>query len=254
MIVSPIQEPPPLLDEAVVSQHRLRQLRAIDDELGRREIEALNLYEPLPFQREYHACRAPEVCFVKGNQVGASLAGFVEVARAITGKDPHNKYPQRDGTAVCLGMGEKHIGRVIYKYLFRAGAFRIIRDLETNEWRTFRPWPPDQVVCGHLGDGGREAKSKPAPPLIPHRFIDGKISWEKRSENVFRYIKFKTGWELYAENSAGDPGQVQGFQCDLYHIDEDVAMGGWLEEATGRLMARTGKLRWTAVPDRKSVV
>lgn len=181
-----------------------------------------------------------------------SLAGFVEVARAVTGQDPYNKYPKENGCAVCLGYGEKHIGRVIYKYLFQVGAFNIIRDQETNEWRTFRPWSPDREWQGKKGDKGREAEIQPAPPLVPERFIKGKIAFEKKSEFIFSRVEFVNGWVLYALNSAGDPSQAQGFQANLYHIDEDVATSGWHEEAIGRTMTREGLIRWTALPHQKT--
>lgn len=179
-----------------------------------------------------------------------SLAGFVEVARAVTGQDPYGKYPKKDGTAICLGYGEKHIGRVIHRYLFESGAFDIVRDPDTDEWRVYMPWK----------DSALEHLKVPAPPLIPRRFIkrhtreDGSatrksgIVWEKLGDRVFSQVRFTTGWTLYAANSAGDPSQYQGFNVNLYHIDEDLATGGWYEEAVGRTCAVGGLIRWTAMP------
>lgn len=175
-----------------------------------------------------------------------SLVGFVEDARAVTNQDPYKKYP-KEGVLVCLGYGEKHIGRVIHRYLFRPGAFRIIRDRETQEWRTYRPWPREQTVNGKEGDEDRKDDAKPAPPLIPKRFIE-KFSWDKRSEYIFSYVKLTTGWEIIAANTAGEASQAQGFQADLVHIDEDTASPGWYQEMVGRLSIREGLLRWTALP------
>jgi hypothetical protein len=176
-----------------------------------------------------------------------SLSGFAEDARACTRKDPYGKYPDT-GTCVCLGFGEKHIGRVIHKFLFRAGAFSIIRDLVTREWRVFKPWAVDMG-----GDAGREKEAKPAPPLIPPRFIeDGGMVWDSRGDRVFSVCRLTTGWEIMALNSAGDPSQAQGFDVDLYHIDEDTANIGWYEEAVGRTAITKGKIRWTALPHSKN--
>lgn len=175
-----------------------------------------------------------------------SMAGFAEDARAVTAQDPYNKYPKRDGICVCLGFGEKHIGRVIHKFLFRAGSFKIIRDLETKEWRVFKPW---SVEAG--GDAGREDEAKPAPPLIPPRYIDEMV-WESRGDRVFSVCRLTTGWEIYALNSAGDPSQAQGFDVNLYHIDEDTATVGWYEEAIGRTAIPKGLIRWTALPHSKN--
>lgn len=233
------------------SEHERQELLELLTESASRRIESLKLYEPLPFQEAYHSCRAKTCIMQKGNQVGGSLSGFVEVARAVTGQDPYDKYPKRDGTVAILVYGEKHIGRVVHQYLFRAGAFYIIRDEETHEWRVYRPWPKERVFSGRPGDKHRSAEKKPAPPLIPQRYIK-ELAWEKKSEKIFSRVEFTTGWVLYAHNSAGDPSQAQGYQANLYHIDEDVATGGWLDEAIGRTMTREGLIRWTALPHAKT--
>ena len=230
-----------------ISTATAKELRRFLQQVHDERCEALKLYEPLPFQEQFHACNASECVLSKANRVGGSLGGFVEVARAVLNVDPYGKYPKA-GIAVCLGYGEGHIGRVIHKYLFRWGAFKMIRDLDTKLYRTFRPWPKDDIRLGKPGDLERSEEARPAPPLIPKRYLDGNISWKKRSEYIFSYVKFTTGWEMYAFNSAGEPEHAQGFQCDLWHIDEDVAQSGWLLEASARLRDRKGKLRWTAMP------
>ena len=230
-----------------ISSAAIRDIRELLKMVAAERCEALKIYEPLPFQERFHQCRAPEALLAKGNRVGGSLLGFIEIARAVTNQDPYKKYPST-GTAVCLGYGEGHIGRVIHKYLFRWGAFKMIRDKYTKLWRTYRPWPEAEVRLGKYGDLERQDEACPAPPLIPKRYIDGNIAWKKRSEYIFSYVKFTTGWDMHAFNSAGEPEHAQGFQCDLWHIDEDVAQSGWLLEASARLRDRKGKLRWTAMP------
>jgi hypothetical protein len=216
-----------------------------------RQLEALNLYQPLPFQERFHAATAKEVILSKGNQVGGSICGFAEVARAITGQDPHNKYPKSGGIAVCLGYGERHIGNVIHKYLFRWGSFEIIRDEVTGEWRVYRPWPKDVVRLGSPGDLDRRDEARPAPPLVPDRLMKN-ITWKKAGDRVFSMVTMKNRWEVYAYNSQGESEHAQGFQCNLWHIDEDVATDGWVNEAVGRLTRRKGLLRWTAMPHAKT--
>jgi hypothetical protein len=112
----------------------------------------------------------------------------------------------------------------------------------------FKPWAKEQG-----GDEGREKESKPAPPLIPPRYIDeGGMVWDSRGDRVFSVCRLTTGWEILALNSAGDPSQAQGFDVDLYHIDEDTANIGWYEEAVGRTAITKGKIRWTALPHSKN--
>jgi hypothetical protein len=212
--------------------------------------ESLRLYEPLPYQEAFHSCTAQQCLVQKGNRTGASLSLMVELARAVTGNDPYNKYPKKDGKAAILVYGENHVGRVVYNGLFRTGhfkGFRLIKDLQTGMMRAYHPWP--------MADGGdleRADESIPHGPLIPKRYIDGKIAWTKRAERVFSVIRFTTGWELYAANSAGDPGQFQGLSIDFYGIDEDMANYGWYEEAQGRVSDVNGKIRWTALPHAKN--
>lgn len=244
----PDELPDELRNVVDATNYEIAELLRAAKELADRENEALKLYSPLPWQEKYHACSNKEVVAVKANQAGGSLMGFVEVARAVTGQDPHRKYPLRDGVAVCLGYGEKHLGRVVHKYLFRPGAFNIIRDEETRRWRPYRPWPREQVRGGLSGDEHRFIEMKPAMPLIPPRFIEGKMAFTKAGEHVFSEVRLTTGWTIYGLNSAGDPSQAQGFQVDLYDIDEDTATEGWYSEAVGRCAIRRGKIRWHALP------
>lgn len=246
----PKQDKPPsdvsnLLKHAAgkVTDWEKNQYKRLVAEKLRRECETLQLYEPLPFQDEFHRCTAQQALIQKGNRVGGTIALMVEVARCFTGQDPYNKYPKTGCQIVCLGYGEKHIGRVFYSKLFRPGAFRIIKDLVTGKWRVYRPQP-----AAEGGDLERADEALKAPPLIPERFIQGKIAWEKRSDRVFSVVRSTTDSELHAMNSAGDPGQAQGFSVNLYAIDEDLATMGWYEEAVGRVADCDGKIRWSALP------
>lgn len=234
-----------------ITEQAAKQYVATTAELAKRETEALRIYRPLPFQEAFHRSRTKQVVLLKGNQAGGSVAGFVEDARAATGQDPYNKYPKENGVIACVGYGEQHIGRVIHKYLFRSGAFRMIRDRETRMWRVFRPWSPDETFQGLAGDLDRESEARPAPPLIPKRFIK-EIAWSKRADYVFSRVELINGWQIYAANSAGDPSQFQGMQVNLVHIDEDTASAGWLPELVNRTSIPKGLVRWTALPHMKN--
>lgn len=224
-----------------VTEYQKTHIRQLHAEKAKRDSEALRLYEPLPFQDSFHACQAKEALIQAGNQVGKSLCAFVEDARAATGQDPYNKYPKENGTMVCLGMDEGHIGRTIHKYLFRPGAFKVIKDDATNKWRSWKPWLKS--------DWAKRKKAKPAPALIPERFIK-QFAWKKRAQHVFEICELHNGWTIYAMGSKGDPSQ--GFQADLVHIDEDLERSEWYDEMVARLSMRNGKLRWSALPHSKN--
>lgn len=243
----PAVVPPDVRQAMRQNLYQEQRAKEILGELASRRSEALKLYEPSPFQQRFHASRAKEVACIKGNQVGGSLALYAELARALTGQDPHGKYPKENGKAVAIGYGEDHIGRVIFPYLFMPGAFKVIRDLETREWRTYRPWPMAQG-----GDLERADEAKKSPPLVPKRFIKGKIAWEDRGKRIFKRVEFINGWELEGLNSRGDPKNSQGYQIDLACIDEDMAKEGWYDELLARATMRKGYLRWAAMPHDKN--
>lgn len=219
-----------------VTGYEVNQVNKILKELVERKKDGLNLWEPLPFQERYHKSTCKETMIMAGNQVGKSIAAFVEDARAVLGEDPYDKYPKKNGTLVCVGLDVPFIGRNIHRYLFRPGAFSIIRDLETGDYRTFKPWLPE--------DAKRIEDSIPAPPLIPERMIEDTV-WQSRKANIFDTVYLKTGWQIYAFSSNSEP--QSGFQADIVHIDEDIH-DGWYSEMIARLSMRKGKMRISSLP------
>lgn len=218
-----------------MTQFQKDSLKEIQSELRDRRLEALRLYRPNENQEAIHACKASEILVIGGNRSGKSLSTFVEDARCVTGQDPYNKYPKENGILVIVGKDWKHIGLTVVPMLFRAGAFRIIRDEVTNEWRAYNP----------TTDEHRRAETKPAPPLIPPRLIKA-TSWVLKSANYMQYCKLHTGWEIHFFSSEGEP--VQGFSCDRCHIDEDINNENWVPELQARLVDRKGVFTWSAMP------
>jgi hypothetical protein len=189
----------------------------------------------MPKQEEFHSCMASERLVIGGNRSGKSACTFIEDARAATGQDPHGKYPQENGNLVIIGKGWTHIGMVVYPMLFKAGAFRIIRDLKTGMWRAFNP----------NTDEDRRKESKPAPPLIPPRMIK-EMSWVQKNAGYLNKCELTNGWTIYCFSSEGEP--PQGFQADLVHIDEDISNERWVGEMQARLSDRKGRFVWSAMP------
>lgn len=230
--------PPPIIPKAEVagiSSHAINQLKDAQSALAQRRIEALRLYEPMPLQEEFHKCVASERLVIGGNRSGKSACSFVEDARAATGADPHGKYPKEDGNLVIIGKNWQHIGMVVYPMLFKAGAFRMIRDEETQQWRAYRPGT----------DAHRKKESKPAPPLIPPRMIKD-MAWTQKNAGYLNKCELTNGWTIYCFSSEGEP--PQGFQADLVHIDEDINNERWVGEMQARLSDRKGRFVWSAMP------
>jgi hypothetical protein len=230
--------PPPPVPEGPVAgltQHALSQMKDVQAELAERRLEALRLWVPMAKQEEFHACMASERLVIGGNRSGKSACTFIEDARAATGQDPHGKYPKEGGNLVIIGKGWTHIGMVVYPMLFKAGAFRIIKDEVTGKWRAFNP----------STDEARKKESKPAPPLIPPRMIKD-MAWTQKNAGYLNKAELTNGWTIYCFSSEGEP--PQGFQADLVHIDEDVSNERWIGEMQARLSDRKGRFVWSAMP------
>jgi hypothetical protein len=217
------------------------RLAQLAKEQAARRIESLRLYEPQPTQELFHRSRATERVVRGGNRSGKSLCTFVEDARAATGQDPYGKYPDGPLTIWLICFEEGNIGRTAYRLLCKAGAFRMIRDQQTGQWRAFRPWLTE--------DASRERETKPAPPLIPPRMIDS-ISWKDKGRRIFSVIHLKNGSEIHAFSSGGEP--PQGDPADLIHIDEDLKYESFIPEMEARLSDRKGRLIWSVFPHSKN--
>jgi hypothetical protein len=178
---------------------------------------------------------AHEVLVIGGNRSGKSLSTFVEDARAVTGQDPFGKYPKENGILVIIGKDWRHIGMVVYPMLFKEGAFKIIKDEDTDEYRAYDP----------ARDQARKHLAKPAPPLIPKRFVK-KTSWILKSANYISQATLHNGWQIFFFSSEGTP--PQGFQTNRCHFDEDIENESWVSEMQARLLDRKGYLCWSAMP------
>lgn len=236
----PAQPPQPLPSISSLSGFQIDELKSLQSELSERRMESLRLYSPTPKQLEYHHDLASEIVVLGGNRSGKSLCTFVEDAWAATGTHPvEGKYPKEGGTLVIVGANWKHIGLVVVPYLFKAGAFKIIKDLTTGRWRAFDP----------LQDAGRDKEAKPAPPLIPPRLIKS-MSWLLKSAGYLNSCELVNGWTIYCFSSEGDP--PQGFQANRVHIDEDLSNEQWVPEMQARLADRKGRFCWSAMPHSKN--
>lgn len=200
----------------------------------------MRLYRPTPKQWEFHQCLSSETLVIGGNRSGKSLCTFIEDAWAATGTHPvEGKYRKEGGNLVIVGANWKHIGLVVVPYLLKAGAFKIIRDQKTGQFRAFDP----------VLDADRLKEAKPAPPLIPPRMVKS-YSWVLKSAGYLNSCELHNGWTIYCFSSEGDP--PQGFQADRVHLDEDLNNEAWVPEMQARLADRKGRFCWSAMPHSKN--
>jgi hypothetical protein len=235
----PPPEPPKKRIGLTAAEARLLQLCV--RELSRRRVESIKLYRPLDHLASFHEDRTRTRLLIGSNRSGKTNAAAVEVARAVTGQDPSGKYPKENEIWFCFGKDEYHLGSVMYKKLFRADAFKMIRDGTTREWRLFDP----------VLDADRVREAKPAGPLIPPRFIEGKIVWLDKGTQAPKLIRLKNGWELHFFSAQGNIPHGQAI--DGWWIDEEVDRKKLLEEIYARCIDRAGVGFWSCTPQSSTV-
>ncbi len=221
-----------------LTPRQVEHARALIAEAQRRSIEALRLYEPLPSQLAFHLSMARQRISRGSNRSGKTTVTLAELAMAVTGQHyQRDKYPLENGRAIVVAKDLDKIGEVIWRKLGRAGAFQMVRDPVTMQWRAFRP----------ATDSG--LKSKPAQPLIPPRMIkkDG-ISWESKKAGIPKKVIMKNGWEINFYSSKSDPFTIQGTDLDLVLFDEEIVHHDWFPEAITRLIDHNGWFLWSATP------
>lgn len=185
---------------------------------------------------DYHNFIAASIV---NHQSGKTLSATVEVARAVSGRDPHLKYPRTDGRCFACTTRGREVGLVLYRKLCVPGAFRIIRDEVTGMWRAYRPWV--------LEDFERRSETKPAPALIPERVLNPKkIAWHSKREDIPAHAKLENGWEITFFSTEGKA--PTGADIDLAWFDEEVIDPSWYPEVSARLLDRSGKFIWSATP------
>lgn len=204
-----------------------------------RNQEGLRLYEPLPEQDRFHRSRVHTRLYRGGNRSGKTTCCAVEVARAVTGRDPYRKFPNQ-GTVYVVGRDWEHIGEVIYPKLFlseKEDPFFILKDRKTRQWRCYRPWEAD--------DFARREEAKPAGPLVPERYVDG-VSWYRQNEKIPAQVTLTTGWKIVFFTGKGLP--PRGQNAHLVWLDEEIEREEWYSEMVARTAAVNGFILWSATP------
>lgn len=239
--------PPPTEPRPTRSPHDALRLLQIKREQAKRQCEALRLYRPMPLQERFHQSRAAERILRGSNRAGKTLCTFMELAWILTGTHPYLPWRKSGGRAYIVGKDEKQIGEVFYDKLFKSGAFRMIRDLDTKLWRSYDP----------RTDDARFKESKPVPPLIPGRLIKGGykgIAWRLKKNNVWTKFTTTAGWECSAFTAGSKP--PHGMDVDFVLFDEEIPDADWYPEMAARLVDRyedredylSGRFVWSATP------
>ena len=213
--------------------------------------EGLALYRALPEGEAFHACREKFVIVEGSNRSTKTTAGCAELARALTGSDPYDKYIPRGGVALLVGLKEDNIA-MLWRKIAEPGAFKVIPDEHTRLLRAVRPDPNDPTRLDEY-DLAYQEKWLDAPPLLPPRLVnpDKDVAWNDRAKGVPRTVKVpSTGWRLEMRPSGSRPDQ--GDHYNYVQNDEEMERSDWyMEEIRGltglsETPKHTPRLVWTA--------
>lgn len=199
-----------------------RSLRRVDEALAiqrERLQEALKIFIPTEIQQPIADCKHRTLLLSGGNRSSKTTTAAYVIASWLLGKTEHPNLPKApdvadveackkfDGRAYLVGKDATHLGEVMYRKLFRHGAFKVIKDEQTGLMRAYLPWK----------DAHRSKEVKPGPAFIPHRFIESQ-SYRLKKDNVPRMVRLKNGWEVMFFTGEGVP--AQGF-------DVNLCLAGW---------------------------
>tara|TARA_R110000803_G_scaffold205530_4_gene272290 strand:+ start:10698 stop:12449 length:1752 start_codon:yes stop_codon:yes gene_type:complete len=199
--------------------------------------DALHLYVPISDSaRAFHASKVHIRLLSGSNQAGKTTTAEAEFARIWRGIDPYEKRAKNNLRILACGKDGDHIGQVMWRKLWWPGAFDIVPDEITGEWRVVRADPNTAEGIAEV-DLERRDKWMPSPPLVPPQEIKN-IAWDKMNLNIPRLVTLKNGSEAMFHTSKGSPRQ--GIDLDLFHCDEELENKSWITESKARLLKRHG--------------
>ena len=224
---------------------KLRQAKRLLKAIAARKLEGLYLFRPLPHAVPFMESTARWQLGDGSNQAAKTIHFAAKMAAILCGHDPTGKSPAHGGKALMIGLDGDHLANPQWSKMAQEGAFDIIRDEHTRQWRSVRPDPNNPRVLDSY-DLAYKEKWKPAPPLLPPRAI-ASIAWEDRGKGIPRNVTFASGWELLCRSSQGKP--PQGIQLHVSWLDEEIANSNlFIPEVAARGIRFGAMNLWSATP------
>ncbi len=216
------------------------RFRRLLGKLAERHMEGLALYLPLPLAEQFHQSKTKWRICDGSNRSSKTMSGAIEATRAWCGVDPFDKYPKENGNSLVVGLDLDHIA-MMWRKCYEPGAFKIIRDEQTKQWRAVRPNPANLRELDPY-DLAYSERWRDAPPIVSHRLIQS-IAWEDRSKGIPRYVTFHRNWKSLFRSSDGKP--PQGDAYNFVWLDEEMANVDFYYEAVRGLTGLSPKLKHT---------
>ncbi len=212
---------------------------------AKRKLEGISMFVPLAYTHEALESTAKWQLWDGSNQSAKTMHVAYKTALLLCGMKPIGNCPRCGGKALMVGESEDHLADPMWTKLAAPGAFDIIPDEITHEWRSVRPDPNDPNVLDPY-DLAYKERWRPAPPLIPPRMIR-RIAWEDRGKGCPRIVEFTTGWTLLCRSSGGKP--PQGVQLNWNWIDEELTNPrNWISDLSARAIRFGGMNAWSVTP------
>ena len=214
-----------------------------------KECDGVKMFRSLDTQDRIFTSTASELLVRGGNRAGKTVCvaeRFAAIARDIpihlsNGERHDCRQPwQKDRPLIMWVVGKdwNHVGATIYRVLFRAGLYKMLRDPITGRWRAFNP-----IQDAHLSH-----LTKPSPPLIPMSEVKGGldgIAWEEKKSRRFKFLELTNGTMIYAYSSTGPV--KEGDAVDEIWIDERLDNPSHYGEYMMRRPDVKGRLTWSSL-------
>lgn len=219
------------------------RLRLLLEEKKRRSVDTARVLTLTDKQKAFIENPARIRLALGSNRAAKTSMALLDAALIVCGWHPVRTFKRGyHGRLYFVGKDAKALGEVFYRKLRGWGEFKIIKDKETNQWRSYN----ENV------EPERAEEAEMAPPLIPDRFIHPDI----KKGSAFRSFKTKELKKLVVKNDLGQIWHLdfftsegeppRGANIDGVYFSEEIENPEWYNEMRMRLTDRRGFLVWDA--------
>ncbi len=214
-----------------------REIKATEAERRARLQESVNIFVPTDIQRQILESDARRLIVSGGNRGGKTIIIAMWLALVALGRHSVPRFNRPNLRIYVVGASAGHLGEVLYRKVFKPGAFKVIKDKKTGLMRAFNRQNPEDLA--------RALEADESEPLIPSRYIED-TSWRLKKDACPLMVRLKNGTEIRYHTGEGLP--AQGFDADVVIFDEEIQNIDWFVEAIRGLIDREGTFVWGATP------
>jgi hypothetical protein len=238
------------IKESLVARADINRAIQAAARVQEKRMHALELFRPFAYQDEFLLCNSTEVLVRGGTRSGKSTVVAASIASYVLNKPITNSFGAKismredrfkdksTGEIWVIGKQMNH-SSTIYRLLFQPGAFWIVRDKKTQQWRAWQPG----TIEGDIDIP--ESERKQSPPFIYPGDVE--FGWEKVREKQWNTATLPNGWVIKYFPSNGAP--KRGDPVHRIWIDEDIENDELYPELQSRLSDFAGRIWWSSWPE-----